>query len=77
MKVRNLIGKCNLTSFSGIELKRGDKTNFNKADNDSNHKGEEEHDNDHETTTAWWVKYLTFSSLLFLHPIRDVLLFLR
>ena len=55
MKVRNLIGKCNLTSFSGIQLKRGDKVDFNNTDNDSNHNGEEEHGNDHddyETTTA-------------------------
>ena len=75
IKVRNLIGKCNLTSFSGREFKRGEKVDINNADNDSNHNGEEEHDNDHddyETTMAGLVKYLAFCSFLFLRPIRDV-----
>ena len=55
MKVRDLIRKCNLTSFSGIELQRDDTVDFNKADNDS-YVGEEEDNDDpdkdgYETTT--------------------------
>ena len=57
MKVRNLIGKCDLTSFSGIELQRDDGFDFNKANNDSNDKGAEEGNDDngkydYETVTV-------------------------